>query len=172
MKKTISMAVVILAGCSSSTMPTSFQSNENWTQVNERDEFTSKSSCTVSVKGFYLDNIMTPVSNSVYPYIKKTNDGLFVGIARAGKIKAPVGTVQLKVDDNPPITILTNESTNTDPSGIDTSTMVDTHVEDYAVNAEQAAKLKSIMATAQLNASKAMLPYTNATGDKANMIIV
>ncbi|MNJ34487.1 hypothetical protein D3C77_292020 [compost metagenome] len=156
MKRIIAAMVtaVALSGCAAG--PT-------WQATGTTDEFTDKTTMMVTTGDFPASGSIVTRSMHFYPVIRKEGEEIYVGLMSGGRFKIPVGTVQLRIDQNEAWTITPQE---TPVSLMPASPQ-------YALNLppEQAAMVKSAQDQAMLNVSQMMSPYTVAGGDKARKIL-
>jgi hypothetical protein len=156
MKRIIAaMAVAIsLGGCA--TGPT-------WQATGTTDEFTDKTTMMVTTGDFPASGSIVTRSLHFYPVVRKEDGEIYVGLMSGGRFKIPVGTVQLRIDQNEAWTITPQET----PVGLVPA------VPQYSMNLppEQAAIVKSAQDQAMTNVAQMMSPYTVTGGDKAKKIL-
>lgn len=147
-------AAVALAGCAAG--PT-------WQATGTTDEFTDKTTMMVTTSEFPSSRAIVTRSLHFYPVVRKEGDEIYVGVMSGGRFKIPVGTVQLRIDQNEAWTITPQET----PVSMMPSTP------QYALNLppEQAALVKQAQDQAMLNVTQLMSPYTVTGGEKAKKIL-
>lgn len=148
------LAAISLGGCAAG--PT-------WEATGTADEFTDKTSMMATTSEFATAGGLMMTSLRYYPVVKKEGDDIYVGVMSGGRFKMPVGTVQLRIDQNEAWTITPQE----------TPVSMVPAVPSYALNLppEQAAIVKSAQDQAMTSTAQLMSPYTVAGGDKAKAII-
>ncbi len=123
MNKVLLSLVLILSGC------VTHRQQVEWIPSFERDEFTDKAQCTVTVGSFVHLGASYQYSGALYPFIKNTSNGVIVGLMSGGAYSMPVAhDVQLRIDNNPVWTIKKEEtplddSLATDPAFIHSKKM-------------------------------------------------
>lgn len=158
----LTIAISFLTACSSNPM------QPNWISLQNTDQFTDKTTCTVTTGSFYSGGSIYTLSNHYYPYIAKVDSEIFVGIQSGGKIKMPVGIIQLRIDTNTAWTITTAETPLL-------STNVNVNYQNMLypenISDEQKKVFDATYKTAMDNVAKGMSPFTATTGDKAHKIL-
>ena len=92
MKRIIALAAAtILGGCA--TGPT-------WQATGTTDEFTDKTTMMVTTGDFPASGSIVTRSLHFYPVVRKEGGEIYVGLMSGGRFKIPVGTVQLRIDQN------------------------------------------------------------------------
>lgn len=162
-RKILPIVIFTVIGCANNS------TKQNWISLNNTDQFTDKKTCTVTIGSFYSgDNVYT-LNNSYYPYIQKDESNIYVGVQSGGKVKIPVGNIQLRIDNNQAWMITPSEtpllSTSTDVN------MVPPAYPD-GMSDEQKKAFETTYKTAINNATKAMSPFTATSGDKAHKILI
>lgn len=156
MKRIVSVlaATMALGGCASG--PT-------WQATGTTDEFTDKTTMMVTTSEFPASGSIVTRSLRFYPVVRKEGDEIYVGLMSGGRFKIPVGTVQLRIDQNEAWTITPQE----------TPVSMMPSAPQYTLNLppEQAALVKQTQDQAMLNVTQLMSPYTVTGGDKAKKII-
>ncbi|MBC3254362.1 hypothetical protein HU733_02560 [Pseudomonas paralactis] len=156
MKRIIAAATVLftLGGCAAG--PT-------WQATGTTDEFTDKTTMMVTTSEFPASGSIVTRSLHFYPVIRKEGDEIYVGLMSGGRFKIPVGTVQLRIDQNEAWTITPQE----------TPVSMMPSAPQYALSlpAEQAAIVKQAQDQAMLNVTQLMSPYTVTGGAKAKKIL-
>lgn len=147
-------AAVALTGCA--TGPT-------WQATGTTDEFTDKTTMMVTTSEFPASGTIVTRSLRFYPVVKKEGEEIYVGLMSGGRFKIPVGTVQLRIDQNEAWTITPQE----------TPVSMMPSAPQYTLNLppEQAALVKQTQDQAMLNMTQLMSPYTVTGGDKAKKIL-
>ena len=147
-------AAVALGGCAAG--PT-------WQATGTTDEFTDKTTMMVTTSEFPASGSIVTRSLHFYPVVRKEGDEIYVGLMSGGRFKIPVGTVQLRIDQNEAWTITPQE----------TPVSMMPSAPQYAVNLppEQAAMVKQAQDQAMLNMTQLMSPYTVTGGEKAKKIL-
>ncbi|MND23290.1 hypothetical protein D3C76_274200 [compost metagenome] len=147
-------AAVALGGCAAG--PT-------WQATGTTDEFTDKTTMMVTTSEFPASGSIVTRSLHFYPVVRKEGDEIYVGLMSGGRFKIPVGTVQLRIDQNEAWTITPQE----------TPVSMMPAAPQYALNLppEQAALVKQTQDQAMLNITQMMSPYTVTGGEKAKKIL-
>lgn len=155
MKRIIAViaAGLALSGCASQT----------WKATGTTDEFTDKTTMMVTTGDFTKVSPIVTSSFKFYPVVRKEGDEIYVGLMSGGRFKIPVGTVQLRIDQNEAWTITPQE----------TPVSMMPSAPQYALNLppEQAALVKQTQDQAMLNVTQLMSPYTVTGGEKAKKIL-
>lgn len=151
---TAAFVATLLSGCAAG--PT-------WQATGSTDEFTDKTTMMVTTSEFPSSGSIVTRSLHFYPVVRKEGDEIFVGLMSGGRFKIPVGTVQLRIDQNEAWTITPQET----PISMMPS------APQYALNLppEQAALVKQAQDQAMLNVTQLMSPYTVTGGEKAKKIL-
>ncbi|MBX6055049.1 hypothetical protein ACNAQ8_32020 [Pseudomonas aeruginosa] len=155
MKRIMTFAAALtLGGCAAG--PT-------WQATGTTDEFTDKTTMMVTTSDFPSSGSIVTRSLHFYPVVRKEGNEIYVGLMSGGRFKIPVGTVQMRIDQNEAWTITPQET----PVGLAPA------VPQYSMNLppEQAAIVKSAQDQAMTNAAQMMSPYTVTGGDKAKKIL-
>lgn len=141
---------------------------QNWVVLNNTDQFTDKTTCTVTTGSFYSGDSVYTMSNHYYPYIQKDGTTILVGVQSGGKFKIPVGNIQLRIDSNPAWMI-----TSAETPLLSSNTAANTLPPSYPDNMsdEQKKAFETTYKNAMNTATKAMSPFTATTGDKAHKIL-
>lgn len=150
----LSMFAIALGGCAAGSV---------WKATGSTDEFTDKTTMMVTTGDFSASSSIMTSSLRFYPVVRKEGGQIFVGVMSGGRFKVPVGTVQLRIDQNEAWTITPQE---TPVSSMPAAPQ-------YVLNLppEQAAIVKSAQEQAMINATQMMSPYTITGGDKAKKIL-
>ncbi|ODB35540.1 hypothetical protein A9L43_25095 [Pseudomonas mosselii] len=155
MKRLIVTAAVtmMLTGCA----------GQVWKATGSTDEFTDQATMMVTVGEYTNVPVIVTKPFNYYPVVRKVGNEVYVGLMSGGRIKVPVGTVQLRIDQHEAWTISPQE----------TPVSLLPEVPQYALNLppEQAELVKNAQAQAMTSAAQAMSPYTVTGGDKAKAII-
>lgn len=151
---TLSMFAFALVGCASGAV---------WKATGSTDEFTDKTTMMVTTGDFSSGSSIMTSSLRFYPVVRKEGGQIYVGLMSGGRFKVPVGTVQLRIDQNEAWTITPQE---TPVSSMPAAPQ-------YVLNLppEQTAIVKNAQEQAMINATQMMSPYTIAGGDKAKKIL-
>lgn len=156
MKRTIALvaAAIALGGCASGSV---------WKATGTTDEFTDKTTMMVTTGDFTAGSSIITSSLKFYPVVRKEGGEIYVGLMSGGRFKIPVGTVQLRIDQNEAWTITPQE----------TPVSMMPEAPQYALNLppEQAELVKNAQAQAMTNMAQVMSPYTIAGGEKAKKIL-
>lgn len=156
MKRTIALvaAAIALGGCASGSV---------WKATGTTDEFTDKTTMMVTTGDFTAGSSIITSSLKFYPVVRKEGGEIYVGLMSGGRFKIPVGTVQLRIDQNEAWTITPQE----------TPVSMMPEAPQYALNLppEQDELVKNAQAQAMTNMAQVMSPYTIAGGDKAKKIL-
>lgn len=140
-------AALLLAGCASPSGP---ERARTWKATTKTDQFTDVTTKTLEMN----------VGGGAYNYSKMTffvgsrTNSVVVGVKSLSNF--PVGTVQLRVDENPAITISPAETPVLFTPSIPLST-------NHA--------MASVQSETMLNMTQIMSPFTATGGDKAQQII-
>ena len=163
MKNTILVLLIsTLAGCAGNAV------KQNWVVVRDTDQFTDKTTCTVTTGSFYSsDNIYT-LNNHFYPFVQKAGSVILVGVQSGGKFKIPVGTIQLRIDSKSAWTITSAETPILASSANMNSQPI---VYPANVTDEQKKLIDATYKNSMDNATKTMSPFTATTDAKANQIL-
>lgn len=150
----ISLAAAALVGCASGSV---------WKATGTTDEFTDKTTMMVTTGDFSSGSSIITSTLKFYPVVRKEGSEIYVGLMSGGRFKIPVGTVQIRIDQNEAWTITPQET----PVGL-VPAMPDIAM---GLPAEQAELIKKTQAQAMENAYKMMSPYTVTGGAKAKAIL-
>lgn len=150
----LSMVTFALVGCASGPI---------WKATGNTDEFTDKTTMMVTTGDFSTGGSIVTSSLKFYPVVRKEGGEVYVGLMSGGRFKIPVGTVQLRIDQNEAWTITPQE----------TPISLMPAAPQYVLNLppEQAAIVKNAQDQAMVNATQMMSPYTITGGDKAKRIL-
>lgn len=156
MKRTMAIlaAITMLGGCASGSV---------WKATGSTDEFTDKTTMMVTSGDFSAGNSIITSSLKFYPVIRKEGGELYVGLMSSGRFKIPVGTIQMRIDQNEAWTITPQET----PIGLVPASPEIA----LGLPPEQAEMVKKAQAQAMENAYKMMSPYTVTGGEKAKSIL-
>lgn len=147
------VAVTMLSGCAGSV----------WKATGTTDEFTDKTTMMVTTGNYTAGSSIITSSLKFYPVVRKEGGEIYVGLMSGGRFKIPVGTVQIRIDQNEAWTITPQET----PMGL-----VPASPElALGLPPEQAELIKKTQAQAMENVYKMMSPYTITGGDKAKSIL-
>ncbi len=147
------LAATMLSGCAGSV----------WKATGTTDEFTDKTTMMVTTGNFTAGSSIITSSLKFYPVVRKEGGEIYVGLMSGGRFKIPVGTVQIRIDQNEAWTITPQET----PMGLVPASPELT----LGLPPEQAELIKKTQAQAMENAYKMMSPYTVTGGDKAKSIL-
>ena len=125
--------------------------NGGWFSKKKIDEFTDKSTCSISIGSFYTRSSVYTYSYSYYPFIDVIDNEVRVGVKSEGRFKLAVGDVQFRIDNNEAWTISSSETP---------ITHTNSNSQASAIQNEAYNRVMQIMS-----------PFTVATGDKALKII-
>lgn len=155
MKRIIAIFIVTaLGGCAT---------GNTWKATGSTDEFTDKTTMMVTTGDFTTGSSIYTSSLKFYPVVRKEGGEIYVGLMSGGRFKIPVGTVQIRIDQNQAWTITPQET----PVGLvpaQPEVVLD-------LPAEQAELIKRTQAQAMESVYKIMSPYTITGGDKAKSIL-
>ncbi|KPX64550.1 hypothetical protein ALQ89_00490 [Pseudomonas amygdali pv. tabaci] len=156
MKRIIALSVsaFALGGCASGAV---------WKATGSTDEFTDKTTMMVTTGDFSAGSSIITSTLKFYPVVRKEGGQVYVGVMSGGRFKIPVGTVQLRIDQNEAWTITPQETP------VSLMPAAPQYVLDLPP--EQAAIVKNAQEQAMINATQMMSPYTIAGGDKAKKIL-
>ena len=168
MKRYIIVFLFTLAACAA---PESYP-KIHWFIYENTDEFTDVKTCRVTVGSIYTYSSIYTEPVKLYPFIEIVDGELHVGVMSGGRIKIPVGNIQLRIDDNKmwiinitetPLNYIPHQpSPRATHAGIAPAHII--------LNPEQAAAKKA-MDAARHRIAVAMSPYTATTGEKAWKIL-
>ncbi|WP_122605779.1 hypothetical protein [Pseudomonas viridiflava] len=146
-------ASLALGGCAGSV----------WKATGSTDEFTDKTTMMVTTGDFSAGSSIITSMLKFYPVVRKEGGQVYIGVMSGGRFKIPVGTVQLRIDQNEAWTITPQE----------TPVSLMPAAPQYVLNLppEQAAIVKNAQEQAMINATQMMSPYTITGGDKAKKIL-
>ncbi len=122
-----------------------------WTASTHKDEFTDRVTKMVTIVG--AGGIYSV--GKYYPLVGLDGTNIVVGVRSGGSYRMPVGTVQIRVDENPAWTISPDETPVYLSPALPQTTGVDTNL--------QSGMMSSM--------TKIMSPFTATTGDKAHQIL-
>ena len=148
----LAMLTTMSVGCATKVIP-----KVGWVSLSSVDEFTDQKSCRVTVGSIY-----TQVGN-FYPLIENVNGELRVGLQSGGRIKIPVGNIQLRIDGNKHWDITTSET----PLDLAPKSTVDVSIYTHDLPDEQRILVESSIK----DSAKILSPYTMTIGDKAKKIV-
>jgi len=144
-----------ISGCATGPSP-----KVGWVATSWKDQFTDIDHALVTMGSYYTsDGNVYTVTGGAYPFIGRNGNQLLVGLRSGGKIRFPVGEVQLRIDDNPAWTITPMETPLENPPG--TTPASSGPSDQIAAAIEKTRQLSSV----------ALLPYTAATGERARKIL-
>lgn len=149
----LALATAMLTGCGGSV----------WKATGSTDEFTDKTTMMVTTGNFTAGSSIVTSSLKFYPVVRKEGEEIYVGLMSGGRFKIPVGTVQIRIDQNEAWTITPQET----PVGLVPASPEVA----LGLPAEQAELIKKTQAQAMENVYKMMSPYTITGGDKAKSIL-
>lgn len=137
-----------------------------WFAGGATDKFTDDESLFVTIGSFYTAGDVFDVSGMYYPFVQIKKGTLRVGV-RAGLNTMPVGDVQLRIDKMDAWTITTSET----PLDYVPDSSRAALVESVNKRGGDAAAADATYAITMENMTRAMSPFTAATGDKARAIL-
>lgn len=147
-------ASVLLGGCATGTV---------WKVTGSRDPFTDQTTEMVTTGDFQSSSLIYTSSLNFYPIVRKEGGEIYVGLMSGGSFKVPVGTVQMRIDQNEAWTITPQETPLSMAPAAPQANI--------GLTAEQAEAMKNIQSQYMDNFNKLMSPYTLAGGDKAKAIL-
>ncbi|MCO7630897.1 MULTISPECIES: hypothetical protein [Pseudomonas] len=157
MKRIAALAIALsLAGCATE--------QQTWKATATTDEFTDKTTMMVTTGDHGAPSWIVTQPLHFYPVVRKEGSEIYVGLMSGGRFKVPVGTVQLRIDQNDAWTITPQET----PVGMAPSIPMAPLV---TLQGEQAALVKNAQEQAIKSTSQLMSPYTVTGGDKAKQIL-
>lgn len=161
MKKIAFLAIVtvLLTGCQS------MSSGTIWAVSSSQDQFSDVETKMVTVGQWRSSGTIWTKSLNYYPFVGLQDGELFVGIRSGGSYRIPTGTVQMRVDANKAWTIEPSE-TPVYLAPAPAQPAIPTANNDNAT-----VDLAAVQVEALRNMSKALSPYTAATGEKAKSIL-
>lgn len=162
------LALVVLTGCGGGAGEGSIESpSVRWFTKRGVDEFTDIRSCMVTAASRYTARFATSYSGNYYPFVEIRAGSLRVGVRSGGRVKIPVGDVQIRIDDHKTWMIASSE-TPLDYLPQATRKDIARRVKEMGGDADKAkASYEAVMATMV----KSMSPFTAATGEKARKIL-
>lgn len=155
----LAIAAVLLTGCQS------MSSGTIWAVSSSQDQFSDVETKMVTVGQWRSSGTIWTKSLNYYPFVGLQDGELFVGIRSGGSYRIPTGTVQMRVDANKAWTIEPSE-TPVYLAPAPAQPAIPTANNDNAT-----VDLAAVQAEALRNMSKALSPYTAATGEKAKSIL-
>ncbi|MES5322914.1 hypothetical protein ACXHWJ_10575 [Alcaligenes nematophilus] len=155
----LAIATVLLTGCQS------MSSGTIWAVSSSQDQFSDVETKMVTVGQWRSSGTIWTKSLNYYPFVGLQDGELFVGIRSGGSYRIPTGTVQMRVDANKAWTIEPSE-TPVYLAPAPAQPAIPTANNDNAT-----VDLAAVQAEALRNMSKALSPYTAATGEKAKSIL-
>ncbi len=155
----LAIAAVLLTGCQS------MSSGTIWAVSSSQDQFSDVETKMVTVGQWRSSGTIWTKSLNYYPFVGLQDGELFVGIRSGGSYGIPTGTVQMRVDANKAWTIEPSE-TPVYLAPAPAQPAIPTANNDNAT-----VDLAAVQAEALRNMSKALSPYTAATGEKAKSIL-
>lgn len=157
------LATLGLVGCAVSPLPLP----PTWSATERADPFTDTRSCRVTLTGAIRIDVYRG-GLRYYPYVERRGDAVRVGLMSHPGLPAPVGQIQLRIDDLAPWTISPSETP------IDTAAFTSQQLTgQLGADADPAAR-QALERSAGLMAdtiTQSVSPYTAATGQKASDII-
>lgn len=145
-----------LAGCASE--------QQTWKATATTDEFTDRTTMMVTTGDLGTPSWIVTQPLHFYPVVRKEGSEIYVGIMSGGRFKVPVGTVQLRIDQNDAWTITPQETPVSMAPSIPMAPLV-------TLQGEQAALVNNAQEQAIKSTSQLMSPYTVTGGDKAKQIL-
>ncbi|WP_233097288.1 MULTISPECIES: hypothetical protein [Pseudomonas] len=128
------------------------------------DEFTDKTTMMVTTGDQSTPSLIVTQPLHFYPVVRKEDGEIYVGIMSGGRLKVPVGTVQLRIDQNDAWTITPQETPVSMAPSIPMAPLV-------TLQGEQAALVNNAQEQAMKSTSQLMSSYTVTGGDKAKQIL-
>jgi len=157
MKRIAALAFALsLAGCATE--------QQTWKATATTDEFTDKTTMMVTTGDHSAPSWIVTQPLHFYPVVRKEGSEIYVGLMSGGRFKVPVGTVQLRIDQNDAWTITPQETPVSMAPSIPMAPLV-------TLQGEQAALVKNAQEQAIKSTSQLMSPYTVTGGDKAKQIL-
>lgn len=145
-----------LAGCASE--------QQTWKATATTDEFTDRTTMMVTTGDLGTPSWIVTQPLHFYPVVRKEGSEIYVGIMSGGRFKVPVGTVQLRIDQNDAWTITPQETPVSMAPSIPMAPLV-------TLQGEQAALVNNAQEQAIKSTSQLMSPYTVTGGDNAKQIL-
>lgn len=149
----LAIAAVMLSGCAGSV----------WKATGSTDKFTDQTTTMVTTGDYSAGTSIITSSLKFYPVVRREGGEIYVGLMSGGRFKVPVGTIQLRIDQNEAWTITPQE---TPVSMVPAAPEIA-----LGLPAEQAEMIKNSQAQSMENIYKMMSPYTVTGGDKARAIL-
>ena len=161
------LAVVLVVGLSGCGGGAGVAPSVRWFTQGGVDEFTDVRSCMVTAASRYTARFATSYTGKYYPFVETRAGSLRVGVRSGGRVKIPVGDVQIRIDDHKTWTIASAE-TPLDYMPQATRDDIARRVKAMGGDADRAkATYEAMMATM----ARSMSPFTAATGEKARKIL-
>ena len=88
-KCTLLVAVCAITACASNSP------KQKWIKKKKKKKKKEKKKCTVTTESFYSGGSVYTLNGNFYPYIQKDDSNVIVGVRSGGKVKMPVGNIQL-----------------------------------------------------------------------------
>ena len=171
-------SLFLLSGCGSTPTPPLSAAltppKIHWIVKHEIDEFSDIKTCMVTVGSLYTQTNIYDFSSRLYPFIAKKDGELLVGVRSGGKIKIPVGNIQLRIDNNKAWTITTSET----PLDFCSKQIISSYsnapadiAKLYGATNDQIVTGTQALEKAMEYSSTFLSPYTATTGEKAKKIL-
>lgn len=154
--------VLLSAGCAVNQPAPSVR----WIAQHSTDEFTDEATCRVTVGSRYTARNVYTYTGSLYPFVESKEGELRVGVMSGGRVKIPVGEVQLRIDQNPAWNIAVHETPADLVPSQDFPGPYQAQLSD-----EQREMVASTYRATMEHTAQAMSPYTATTGEKAEAIL-
>lgn len=156
------MTLFVLSACSparinktTKTSDTFEFSKRIWIAIETKDEFSDKITKMVTIGEVPSDDTLVTRTGNTYPFIGILDGEIYVGVRSGGRYRIPVGTIQMRIDDNTAYTITTDENPIVSNTSMPSYTGIN----------------NDIFAQAMQNTTKIMSPFTATSGDKAKAIL-
>lgn len=96
---------VLLSGCAGKT-----GADAQWISQTTTDKFTDATTCTVIQGPSYTTQGVYDFTSKYSAFVSKSGSDVRVGVKGVGKYPAPMGDVQLRIDDNTPVMMSISET--------------------------------------------------------------
>lgn len=149
----LAVAVSMLSGCAGAV----------WKATGSTDKFTDQTTMLVTTGDYSAGTSIITSALKFYPVVRKEGGEIYVGLMSGGRFKIPVGTIQLRIDQNEAWTITPQETPVSMVPAIPELVL--------GLPPEQAELIKKAQSQSMESVYKMMSPYTVTGGDKAKKIL-
>lgn len=155
----LALLTCCLTGCI--TLP-----QRQWVATVSRDRFDDSVTKTVTF-GLADESHVWQSTWNHYPFVALRNGELRVGVRSGGPVGMPVGDVQIRIDQNPPVTIAVSET----PVDLVPKATEDSTVKTAEKAGKNADSARTIHSGAMADFTKILSPFTATTGTKAQDLL-